>query len=117
MTDQPAELNALADEKIIHASASLPLDTSVPDKVPETEMEHQAPGWRLSPSGQQSEVKIILKSTRCCSVVNLSHYPGTRVGGSLTYDTKIKTSVADLHWDPDPDLAFYLNADRILVSF
>ncbi len=33
------------------------------------------------------------------------------MGDSLTNDTKIKTSVVDLHWDPDPDPAFYLNAD------
>jgi hypothetical protein len=56
----PAELSVLANEKISHAP--IPLDTSVPDKVPETEMEHQAPGWRLSPSGQPSEVKIILNN-------------------------------------------------------
>jgi hypothetical protein len=53
VTDQPAELS---HEKISLASAPLPLDTNVPDKVPETEMEHQAPGWRHSPSLQQSEV-------------------------------------------------------------
>jgi hypothetical protein len=61
VTDQPdlsspAQLSALSDEKIRLASAPLPLDPSVPDKAPETEMEHQAPGWRLSPSEQQSEV-------------------------------------------------------------
>jgi hypothetical protein len=52
VTDQP-DLSSPAE-----------LDTSVPDKAPETEMEHQAPGWRLSPTGQQSEVKNHVEQLR-----------------------------------------------------
>jgi hypothetical protein len=50
---------AVTDQPDLSSPAEL--DTSVPDKVPETEMEHQAPGWRLSPSEQeqQSEVEIM----------------------------------------------------------
>jgi hypothetical protein len=79
--NNPAELGTLADKEISLASAPLPLDTSVPDKVSETETEHQAAGWRLSPSRQQSEVKIMWNNY------------GTHVGGLLNYAKSINNAL------------------------
>jgi hypothetical protein len=72
---------AVTDQPDLSSPAEL--DTSVPDKAQETEMEHQAPGWRVSPSEQQSEVKNHVEQLRY----------GTHVSGLLQYAKPIDNAL------------------------